>query len=82
MRSGLNLYHLKMIDPARRSARRDPYSFLDPHRRDQAIGYDYLADATGVQLEPIPPDRRYHPPHLDDGGLWMYDLDRQGGQDG
>ena len=80
LRSGLNLYHLKMIDPARRSARRDLYSFLDPDRRDQAIGYDYLADETGVRLEPIPAGRLYHPPHIDDGGLWMFDLqDKAGG---
>ncbi|WP_269929733.1 hypothetical protein [Aminobacter sp. HY435] len=74
MRCGLNLYHLKMIDPGRRAARRDLYSFLDPDRRDQPIGYDYLADETGVRLEPIPQDRQYHPPHMDDGGLWMFDL--------
>ncbi|MRX37184.1 hypothetical protein GJR93_29645 [Aminobacter sp. MDW-2] len=77
MRSGLNLYHLKMIDPARRSARRD--LLLDPHRRDQAIGCDYLADETGVRLETIPADRSYHPPHLDDGGLWMFDVQGKGG---
>ncbi|MBA8905583.1 hypothetical protein [Aminobacter ciceronei] len=78
MRSGLNLYHLKMIDPARRSARRD--LLLDPHRRDQAIGY--LADETGVQLEAIPADRSYHPPPTDDGGLWMFDVQRKGGLEG
>ncbi|QNH33267.1 hypothetical protein [Aminobacter sp. MDW-2] len=77
LRSGLNLYHLKMIDPARRSARRD--LLLDPHRRDQAIGCDYLADETGVRLETIPADRSYHPPHLDDGGLWMFDVQGKGG---
>ncbi|QOF72455.1 hypothetical protein IG197_05090 [Aminobacter sp. SR38] len=53
----------------------------DPDRRDQAIGYDYLADETGVQLEP-PADRPYHPPHVDDGGLWMFDLGRKAGAEG
>jgi hypothetical protein len=51
-----------------------------PPPRCPSIGYDYLADETGVQLEPIPADRRYHPPHIDDGGLWMFDLsDKAGG---
>lgn len=79
LNSRLNLYHLKMIDPARRAARRDLYNALDPDRRYQKIGYDYLADDTGLELEEIPPGRRYLPPHTDDSGLWMADparLDR------
>ena len=31
--TGLNLYHLKMIDPARRRMRRDLYAALDPRIR-------------------------------------------------
>ena len=69
--SGLNLYHLKMITRARREARRDLYNRLDPDRRFQPIGYDYLADDQGAVLKPIRPGREYHPPHNDDGGLWM-----------
>ncbi len=72
--SDLNLYHLKMIDPKRRAGRRDLYNFLDPERAYQAIGYDYLADEEGAVLEEIPAGRHYLPPHVDDGGLWMYDL--------
>lgn len=70
----LNLYHLKMIDPKRRVARRDLYNFLDPRREDQPIGYDYLADDQGAEFETIPKGRAYAPLHVDDGGLWMRDL--------
>lgn len=69
--SDVNLYHLKMIAPARRRARRDLYNHVDPRRDYQKIGYDYLADEDGLVLEPIPPGRGYLPPHVDDGGLWM-----------
>jgi hypothetical protein len=69
--SGLNLYHLKMIDPRRRVARRDLYATLDPERRYQRIGYDYLADDDGALFHTVPKRRAYHPVHHDDGGLWM-----------
>jgi len=74
----LELYHLKMIASARRTARRDLYARLDPGRRDQAIGYDYLADETGARFAEIAPGRGYQPPHNDDGGLWMADLAASG----
>ena len=70
-RSDVNLYHLKMITPERRRARRDLYRALDPHQRYQKVGYDYLADDRGAEFERIPAGRRYHPGHDDDGGLWM-----------
>jgi hypothetical protein len=66
-----NIYHLKMIAPQRRLARAALYRHLDPDNRMQAIGYDYLADDAGKILERIPQGREYHPPHIDDGGLWM-----------
>jgi hypothetical protein len=69
--SGLNLYHLKMIDPKRRIARRDLYNCLDPKHVLQDIGYDYLTDEAGAVFEQIPPGRDYLPAHVDDGGLWM-----------
>jgi hypothetical protein len=69
--TGLNLYHLKMITRARREARRDLYKRLDPGGSFQRIGYDYLADDKGAVLEKIGRGRGYHPPHDDDGGLWM-----------
>jgi hypothetical protein len=73
LHSGLNLYHLKMIDPKRRTARRDLYNVLDPERRYQKIGYDYLADDSGIELIEIHPRRRYLPAHNEDHGLWMAD---------
>lgn len=69
--SDFNLYHLKMILPERRRARRDLYNHLDAERRFQALGYDYLAEEAGAALEEIPPGRGYSPPHHEDGGLWM-----------
>lgn len=66
-----NLYHLKMITPRRRQARAELYNRLDPERRIQQIGYDYLADDEGAVFEVVAPDRRYLPAHNEDGGLWM-----------
>ena len=68
--TGLNIYHLRMIDPERRRARRDLYNALDPHAAYQTVGYDYLADDDGMVLEQIPPGRHYLPIHHEDGGLW------------
>ena len=79
--SGLDLYHLKCIEPRRRTARRDLYNRLDPEGAHQAIGYDYLADETGIVLENIPAGRGYRPAHLDDGGLWMADLGAEPARD-
>lgn len=72
--SGLNLYHLKMIEPKRRYGRQALYKHLDPKHEMQDIGYDYLTDETDARFERIPPDRGYHPPHVDDGRMWMADL--------
>jgi hypothetical protein len=72
--SGLNLYHLKMIEPKRRSGRQALYRYLDPEHEMQAIGYDYLADETNARFETIAPGRGYQPHHVDDGEMWMADL--------
>lgn len=69
----INIYHLKMMTRARREARRDLYNSLDPDRRFQKIGYDYLADETGATFETIPAGRGYSPRHVEDDGLWMAD---------
>jgi len=68
--SGFNLYHLRMIAPERRRLRRDLNKALDPERRLQEIGYDYLADDAGAVLEEIPRGRGYRPAHREDGGRW------------
>lgn len=72
--SGHCIYHLKMIEPGRRVARARLYNQLDPDRRMQAIGYDYLQDESGMQLKRIRPWRGYWPRHVDDGQLWMPSL--------
>lgn len=69
--SGLNIYHLKMITRSRREARRDLYATLDPDRKFQKIGYEYLADESGATFEEIAPGREYLPVHVEDDGLWM-----------
>lgn len=71
-----NLYHLKMITPQRRMARRDLYKHLDPDRRFQSMGYDYLSDESGMTLERIPEGRAYDPDFVEDHGLWMPDVSR------
>ncbi|HEX2096707.1 MAG TPA: methyltransferase domain-containing protein [Solirubrobacterales bacterium] len=60
-RADLNLYHLKMIRAEDRQARADLYNRLDPEREYQAIGYDYLIDEEGIELEPVDPARDFVP---------------------
>lgn len=57
----LNIYHLRMIDPARRRARRERYETLDHDHRYQSIGYSYLTDESGLELKPLPEGREYEP---------------------
>lgn len=57
----LYLYHLRMIRPEDRARRRDKYLRLDPERRFQAIGYEYLTDTAGLELAPLPAGRSYRP---------------------
>lgn len=50
----LEVYHLKMIRPEDRRARRDRYQRLDPEARWQPLeGYAYLTDERGVELSPV-----------------------------
>jgi hypothetical protein len=58
----LRLYHLRMVEAADREARAARYRRLDPERRYQAIGYDYLVDEEGLELAPLEPGREYLPP--------------------
>src|SRR5690606_16868796 len=57
----VNLYHLKMIEPENRVRRAELFNRLDPEKRFQKIGYDYLADETGMRLEAIPAGREFAP---------------------
>jgi glycosyltransferase involved in cell wall biosynthesis len=56
----LNVYHLRMIRPEDRLARRRRYELADPEARFQpSIGYAYLTDERGALLRRIPRGRGY-----------------------
>jgi hypothetical protein len=57
----LEVYHLRMLRAEDRARRRDRYNDLDPERRFQAMGYDYLADTEGLSVLPLPAGREYEP---------------------
>ncbi len=54
-----NAYHLKMIKEKDRLERRDLYNRLDPNKKMQVIGYDYLCDTDGIELTEIEDERAY-----------------------
>lgn len=63
----LMLYHLRMLREHDRRLRQARYETLDPDRKLQAIGYAYMTDPAGLQLERIPIGREYRPlPPADD----------------
>ena len=56
----LEVYHLRMVEPEDRRARRRRYQELDPDEAYQpGIGYAYLTDERGLQLQPVPRRRGY-----------------------
>ena len=56
----LNIYHLGMLTPELREARRRRYESLDPTARWQRkVGYAYLTDSSGLELRRIPRGREY-----------------------
>jgi glycosyltransferase involved in cell wall biosynthesis len=78
VQTGLNLYHLNCIAPARSVQRRHTYASIDPERRYQSVGYDYLCETDGMELVEITPERGFDPPHVDDGELWGPERSRDG----
>ena len=58
-RADLAVYHLGMLRPEDRAARRSRYERLDPDRRWQKIGYEYLTDLRGLTLRQVPPRRAF-----------------------
>ena len=50
-----------MIDPADRMPRVERYRRLDPDRRLQEIGYEYMLDNSGLEIRPVEPGREYEP---------------------
>lgn len=57
----LFIYHLRMIEASDREERRAKWERLDPDRKAQSIGYAYMTDVEGIELEPLPPGRDYVP---------------------
>lgn len=55
----LNVYHLGMLHPEDRAARRRRYELADPERRWQRIGYEYLTDLRGLKVQGLPVGRGY-----------------------
>jgi hypothetical protein len=55
----LTIYHLAMLRPEDREARRRRYEAADPERRWQRIGYEYLTDVRGLELRRVPPGRGF-----------------------
>ena len=59
-RADLEVYHLRMIRPEDRTARRERYERLDPDARWQPReGYAYLTDERGVELRAVSPERAF-----------------------
>ncbi len=57
----LNIYHLRMLHPEDRAARRQRYRRIDPDNIWQPIGYDYLLDETGLEVERVAEGREFTP---------------------
>jgi peptidoglycan/LPS O-acetylase OafA/YrhL len=57
----LNIYHLRMLHPADRAARRERYRRIDPDNVWQPIGYDYLLDETDLALKTVAEGREFTP---------------------
>ena len=56
----LELYHLGVLTPERRRARREKYERIDPEARWQpGIGYAYLTDDRDLQVRRVPAPRSY-----------------------
>lgn len=57
----LNIYHLRMLDPADRGPRRERYRRVDPDNVWQPMGYDYLLDDSTLEIEPVAEGRGFSP---------------------
>jgi len=58
-KADLVIYHLAMLHPDDRMARRRRYEQLDPDSRWQKIGYAYLTDLRNLKLHSIPHRRSF-----------------------
>jgi len=55
----LNIYHLGMLRPEDRAARRQRYELADPDRQWQKIGYEYLTDLRNLELRQVRAGRSF-----------------------
>jgi glycosyltransferase involved in cell wall biosynthesis len=65
--SEFNLYHLRSIAAADRTARKERYEAIDPSGIFEPKGYRYMVDVAGLQCTPVPADRDFLP--LDDPAI-------------
>ena len=49
-----------MITEEERIRRSKLYNSLDPNRKIQTIGYDYLIDTKSIELEPVKPENYFN----------------------
>ena len=61
-RVDLNLYHLKMIEPANRAERARVHGLANTWD-NRGRGFDYMLDERGLRLEQIPEGRGFSPPY-------------------
>jgi len=57
----LEIYHLKMMSLENRKMRTKVFNKTDPNQDFQGIGYDYLDNENGIELEAILKDREFFP---------------------
>lgn len=62
---GVDIYHLKHIEPENRRIRTEVFKQLDPEGKLGGLGagYDYLDDEKNIELKTIPKDDMYLPPY-------------------
>ena len=58
----LNIYHLKMIEPANRAERARVHTLANTWD-NRGRGFDYMLDERGLRLEQIPEGRGFSPPY-------------------
>lgn len=54
-----NLYHLKMIKEQERNKRKELYEKIDPEKKLQKVGYNYLTEMEGIKIKRIPFTKKY-----------------------
>lgn len=57
------IYHLKMIEKENRRLRKEVFNSLDPEKKYQTMGYDYLDDEVNAAMRRIDAGREYYPPY-------------------